>query len=202
MIKKIAAALFGVLLVGVGVALNNCAGLGNDPVGIVYDGIRCAAGLDADRLGTASNLVNAVLVVILWFVGRRYVSVGTLVYFLPYGSFVRMGGWLYHILAGSDVLAVRIVFSVTGCLLLYLGVAIYIAVDIGVDPFTGVVLWIRDVAHREYRSIKILFDLSMIVLGSVLGGTLGVVTVITALTAGPVIQLFTDLLKNCIITEN
>ena len=82
-----------------------------------------------------------------------------------------------------------------GCVLLSLGVAIYITVDIGVDPFTGVVLVLRDVLKKEYRYVKIGFDVTMVILGTLLGGRLGVVTVVTALAVGPVIQFFTKILK-------
>jgi hypothetical protein len=45
--------------------------------------------------------------------------------------------------------------------------------------------------------VKIGFDLTMIVLGTVLGGKLGAVTIVTALTAGPVIQFFSNFWKKC-----
>ena len=86
--KSVLIALIGILLVGVGVAFNNCAGLGNDPVGIVYDGIRNVTGMGAEQLGLASNIVNLSLALLVFFTGRKYISVGTLVYFLPYGFFV------------------------------------------------------------------------------------------------------------------
>lgn len=193
--KSILAAAFGVLLVGVGVAFNQCAGFGNDPVGIVYDGIRSVSGMDQTQLGMASNVVNVALLVVLFFAGRRYVSVGTFVYLLPYGFCVDLGNFLYGRLGASEDFFVRAAFSVLGCLLLSLGVAIYITVDIGVDPFTGVVLVLRDVLKKEYRYVKIGFDLTMVILGTLLGGKLGVVTVITALAVGPVIQFFMKLLK-------
>lgn len=194
-IKSISFALLGVFLVGIGVAFNNCAGLGNDPVGIIYDGIRNAGGMNAEQLGLASNLVNCVLTLFLWFAARRYISIGTLVYFIPYGFFVSIGTRLYHFLTSSEALLSRIGFSVAGCLLLYLGVAIYITVDIGVDPFSGVVLWLRDLVQKEFCYVKISFDLTMIILGTLLGGRLGVVTVVTALSAGPVIQAFSGWIK-------
>lgn len=200
--KSILAAAFGVLLVGVGVAFNNCAGFGNDPVGIVYDGIRSISGMNQAQLGMASNVVNIVLLVFLFFVGRRYVSVGTFVYLLPYGFCVDLGNFLYGLHGASEDIWVRVVFSMLGCVLLSLGVAIYITVDIGVDPFTGVVLVLRDVLKKEYRYVKIGFDLTMVILGTLLGGRLGVVTVVTALAVGPVIQFFTRLLKKYFIKNN
>ena len=200
--RSVLIALIGVLLVGVGVAFNNCAGLGNDPVGIVYDGIRNVTGMGAEQLGLASNIVNLSLALLVFFTGRKYISVGTLVYFLPYGFFVELGILLYQLLAPeTGGLAVQIAFSVVGCLLLYLGVAVYITMDIGVDPFTGIVLVIRDAVKKEYRIVKIIFDITMIILGTVLGGKLGAVTIITALTAGPVIQFFSGELHRLLIRE-
>lgn len=193
--KSILAAAFGVLLVGIGVAFNNCAGFGNDPIGIVYDGIRSAGGMDQAQLGMASNVVNLSLLALLFFIGRRYVSVGTFVYLLPYGFCVDAGNFLYRQLAWSEGTAARILFSVTGCSLVCLGVAVYITVDIGVDPFTGIVLVIRDRLKKEYRYVKIGFDITMIVIGTILGGKLGMVTIITAFAVGPVIQFFSGLLK-------
>ena len=80
-------------------------------------------------------------------------------------------------------------------MLLCMGVAVYITVDIGVDPFTGVVLLIRDRLNKEYRYVKIGFDIAMIVIGTALGGKLGAVTIITAFAAGPAIQFFSEQLK-------
>ena len=195
-LKNILAALFGVFFVSVGVAFNNCAGLGNDPIGMLYDGIRVIGHLTPEQLGIATDIVNVALAVLLFFIGRRYINIGTLIYLLPYGVFVNVGTYLYQILSFSNGLWVRILFSIVGSLILYMGVAVYIIVDIGVDPFTGIVLRICEATHKEYRAIKVPFDLSMIVIGVLLGGKIGVVTIITALAAGPLIQFFTNFLKD------
>ena len=68
-------AVIGIFLVGTGVAFNAAAALGNDPVGIMYDGIRNALGLTGEQLGTASNIVNIILCVVVFFTGRHYVNI-------------------------------------------------------------------------------------------------------------------------------
>ena len=194
-IGKLILALAGIILVGTGVAFNAAAALGNDPVGIVYDGIRNAAHLSAQQLGMASNLVNLVLVCVIFFLGRRYVNIGTFIYILPYGAVVDLGSRLYSRLPFGQSLTGQIIGASTGCLLLYTGVAMFITADIGLDPFTGLVMVIRDKAGREYRTIKICFDAGCIVLGTLLGGKLVVITIITALTAGPMIQFLAKQLQ-------
>lgn len=191
-INRLILAAVGILFVGTGIAFNAASALGNDPIGMVYDGIRNTAGFSAQQLGLASDLVNAVFVTAVFMLGRRYVNIGTFIYIIPYGTIVRLGGNLYHVLFRVRTLPMQILGAAIGCLLLYIGVAMFITADIGLDPFTGLVMVIRDRAGREYRTVKVCFDISCIVLGCVLGGKIGVITILTALSAGPLIQLFAD----------
>lgn len=191
-IPAIILAFVGIVLVGVGVAFNAAAALGNDPVGIMYDGIRSILGLTSEELGFASNLVNVALMVLVFFTGRHYINIGTFVYIIPYGFIVSLGGKLYHLIFQVQTFPIQVLGAVIGCLLLYTGVAMYITADIGLDPFTGIVMVLRDRLKKEYRYVKIGFDISCILIGTLLGGKLGVITIITALSAGPVIQFLSD----------
>lgn len=197
-IGKLLLAIIGIILVGTGVAFNAAAALGNDSVGIMYDGIRSIANFSSAQLGMASNIVNIVLVIIVFLLERHYVNIGTFIYIVPYGIIVDFGGKLYHTLFHVQTLPIQIVGATIGCLLLYIGVAMYITADIGLDPFTGMVMVIRDKVNKEYRIVKIFFDITCIIIGFALGGKLGVITIITALSAGPVIQFFADSMKKFI----
>lgn len=193
--KRMLIALLGVWLVGIGVGFNNQAGLGNDPVGLFYDGVRKVMGFEPSMLGMVSNGVNTVLAIFLLFTGRKYLNVGTLIYLIPYGLFVNFGTWLYHILIVDPGIGLRVLCSVLGCLFLYFGVAMVITMDIGVDPLVGSVLVLRDITGKEFRMVKIVFDLCLCIIGTLCGGTIGVVTIITAFTAGIGIQFFADRLQ-------
>lgn len=187
-IYKILLDLIGVVCIGIGVAFNASAQLGNDPVGIVYDGLRNALNLSHDQLGLASNIINYGLVVIMLLVGRRYINIGTFIYTIPYGFFVNIGTKLYQWIIPSDEIFYRIGASTAGTLILCAGVGLTIAVNIGLDPVTGVVMVIKDKLKWQYRTTKICFDLILIVIGVLMGGIFGWITIITALTAGPIIQ--------------
>ena len=183
---RIILAILGIILVGTGVAFNAAAALGNDPVGIVYDGIRSALNLSSEQLGMASNIVNIVLVVIIFFWERHYVNIGTFIYIIPYGFVVDLGGRLYHMLFKVQTLPVQIAGAAIGCFLLYMGVAMYITADVGLDPFK---------VNKQFRVVKVCFDICCIVLGFVLGGKLGIITILTALAAGPVIQFLAEIVQ-------
>ncbi len=199
--NKLLLAAAGILLVGIGIAFNAAAALGNDPIGIVYDGIRNTAGLSPQQLGMASNLVNIALVAAVFLLGRRYVNIGTFIYIIPYGTIVSLGGKLYGILFQVQTLPIRMLGAAIGCLLLYTGVAMFITADIGLDPFTGMVMIIRDKIGKEYGTVKVCFDAGCIILGFVLGGKLGIITILTALSAGPLIQLFANWFAKMMKTE-
>ena len=186
-ITKITFALFGILFIGVGVAFNVANQLGNDPIGLLYDGMLHALGLSPFSLGMVSNIINATLIGLLLIVGRRYINIGTVIYILPYGLFVNLGSRLYRAFA-IDTLGGRITIGIFGCALIYLGVAIFIAVDMGLDPFTGIVMVACERFKINYKKAKIIFDLSLILIGLLLGGKIGAITIVTALTAGPSIE--------------
>lgn len=192
MIKKSIAALAGIFLVGVGVAFNAMASLGNDSVGIFYDGMRSMLGLSQVQLGLASNIVNLSIVVLLFFIGRKYVNIGTFIYLVPYGFFVDLGTKIYLMIFKEQIFLLQVVAVIIGCFFIFFGVAIYIAMDIGVDPMTGLALWLGDVLKMEYKKAKIIFDLTLTVAGFLMGGKLGVVTIVASLIAGPIIQKFKE----------
>lgn len=194
---KLLLAVIGIIFVGTGVAFNASAALGNDAVGILYDGIRSMAKLTPEQLGTASNIVNIALVAVVFLLNRHYINIGTLIYILPYGFVVSMGGRLYRMIFNVDTqtLPMQIAGAAIGCTILYLGVAMFITADIGLDPFTGLVMVINDKIKKQYHTTKIGFDICCIVIGTLMGGKLGVITVVTAFLAGPLIGFFADMMK-------
>lgn len=185
---KIACSCLGILLIGSGVAFNHMAGLGNDPVGIFYDGIRNTLGLEGAQLGTASNVVNLSLTLLLLVIGRKYINLGTIIYIIPYGACVGIGTRLYQLLFPVQSIPAQAAAAASGCLMLYCGIAIFIAMDIGMDPMTGTAMVIKDRMHWDFKRAKWLFDGSLTIAGFLLGGKLGVITLVTAVSAGPCIQ--------------
>lgn len=201
--KTIALALLGIFLVCMGVAFNNNTQLGNDPVGIIYDGLRTTFHLEQAQLGTVSNYLNVVLIIGLFFMGRHYASWGTLMYLVPYGVFVSIGSALYPMIFTSTTLLGRSLGGLVGISLYYLGISLFVAADIGVDPFNGFMLTLRDKTGWSMRRSKITFDGALIIMGVLLGGKFGIITILTALTTGPTIQALSSIFrKRLILRQN
>ncbi|MGV0168542.1 YczE/YyaS/YitT family protein [Furfurilactobacillus sp. WILCCON 0119] len=199
--KRILVALTGIFLVCIGVAFNNNTRLGNVPVGIIYDGLRAAFHIPRVQLGMVSNVFNVVLIVLLFLIGRRYVNIGTVMYLVPYGLFISIGSHLYPYLFTNTALLTRLGAGVVGISLYYLGISLFVAADIGVDPFNGFMLTIRDKTGWSLRRSKMTFDGCLMVVGVLLGGQFGVITIVAALTTGPAIQALSGLFQRQLFIE-
>jgi uncharacterized protein len=201
LLRKIPIALVGVVLVGFGIAFNSAAMLGNDAVSVLYDGVRNALGLQMDKLGLVTNLVNLIFLMVVFIFGRKYINIGTFIYALPLGNFVSIGFKIHEILNLSGTLGGRIVSSFLGCSMLFLGLGMFIAMDIGMDPVTGVNMIVRDKIKYQYKTAKVICDVSSLVLGFALGGKAGAVTVIAALIGGPTIQKVSEAFDKTVIRK-
>ena len=199
---RVLIAIIGIFFVGLGIAFNAGTLFGNDPIAILYDGMRSVLGMSPEELGLISNAVNIAMIVILFFIGKRYINIGTLIYIIPFGFFVSIGTYIYNVVIDQDSFIQRVIAAVIGCSATYFGVALFIVVAIGLDPFTGVVMAIADKIGWNFRKTKICFDIVMVLIGYLMGGTLGIITLLTVATAGPVIQYFSDVMKKYIKIDN
>lgn len=196
---NIAIALVGVAFVGFGIAFNSAAMLGNDAVAILYDGVRNICGLPIDKLGIVTNAVNYAIIVIAFLLNKKYINIGTFIYTIPMGTFVGIGAQIYEYLNFPPILEFKILSSVVGCLMLFIGLGIFIAIDIGVDPFTALAMILKDKINSQYKTAKIICDLSSLAIGFALGGKAGVVTVMAALFGGPIIQFVSEIMKKSVL---
>ncbi|MBE6015900.1 MAG: hypothetical protein E7241_11170 [Lachnospiraceae bacterium] len=190
-IKDILLSVVGAMLCGVGCGFINSSQLGFDAIGLFYDGIRALLNLSTTEIGTASYIVCAVLTVFLLIVDRKYVSIGSLIYIIFYGAFANLGSAALAMMIPEPRLAIQILIAALGLLLLYVGISIYITIDIGVDVFTGVTLWLNNITGKPFKLVKIIFDLAIAVSGYIMGGTFGVLTLVTVVAGGPCVDFLT-----------
>ena len=201
LLRKLPIALVGVVLVGFGIAFNSAGMLGNDAVSVLYDGARNILGFQMDKLGLVTNLVNLIFLTVVFIFGRKYINIGTFIYALPLGNFVSIGFKIHEILSLPGTLGGRILTSFLGCSMLFLGLGIFIAMDIGMDPVTGVNMIVRDKIKSQYKTAKVICDVSSLVLGFALGGKAGAVTVIAAFIGGPTIQKVSEVFDKTILRK-
>jgi uncharacterized protein len=129
------------------------------------------------------------------------VNLGTFLYLIPYGLLVSFGGQLYQFLFDNNILLHRISGGLARCILLYVGLGLFVSSNIGVDPFTGLMLTLRDKTKWSISRAKVTMDLGLIVIGLLLGGKFGIITIFTALTTGPAIQYLSQFFDKKLFKE-
>lgn len=199
---KVLLAIIGIGFAGIGIAFNAAALLGNDPISVVYDGVRQTIGFSSEQFGVVSSMVNITLMIIVFLCNKRYINIGTFIYIVSLATSISLGNRLFYILQLDSNIVIRSISAILGCFLLFIGIAVYIVVDIGLDPWTGFVMMLSDRLKRPFNKVKIVFDIVTLIIGVLLGGQIGIITVFTALAAGPSIQYFADVLRKRFVSEN
>ncbi|MGL4335953.1 MAG: hypothetical protein ACRCST_03590, partial [Turicibacter sp.] len=92
---------------------------------------------------------------------------------------------------------IRIICVLLGCSIVALGFSILVSSTLGACPNDLIPFMLNDkwLKSVQYRSIKIILDLTFVTIGFFLGGVVGVGTLIGAFMTGPFVQLFLRLIQ-------
>lgn len=171
-------------LLGFAVALTVRADLGLGPWDVLHQGV--SNRLDMP-IGTVGILVGLV-VLLAWIPLKERPGLGTVLNVLLIGASIDGSLWL---LPDGPSTPLRWVELVLGVFLFGPGVALYLSCGLGPGPRDGIMTAI--VARGwSIRLVRTLMELAVLAVGFLLGGTVGVGTVLFALTLGPNIHWFTD----------
>lgn len=177
--RRLVQLFLGLLLYGVSLALVLRAGLGLAPWDVLHQGL-------AKRTGVSIGVVLIVIsfvVLLAWIPLRQRPGFGTLGNAVLVGVFVDL---TLHVVGDAHGWALRIVLLVSGVLLNGLATALYIGASLGAGPRDGLMTGLVRRTGRSVRLVRTVLEVSVLVLGFLLGGTVGVGTVLYALAIGPV----------------
>lgn len=167
----------GLLLYGFSVALLIEADLGLDPWDVFHQGIAVKTGIS---IGLVTVLVSAA-VLLLWIPLRQRPGVGTISNGLLVG--LAMDASLY-ILPAPSMLGAQVAFLVGGVALNALATGLYIGAGLGPGPRDGLMTGLAARGH-SIRVVRTAIELGVLICGYLLGGSVGVGTVLYALSIGP-----------------
>jgi uncharacterized membrane protein YczE len=175
----------GLVLYGVSSSLLVLAGLGLDPWDVFHQGLSRTVGL---AIGTWAILVG-VAVLLLWIPLRQRPGIGTVSNVVLVGA--TMDVVLGHVHA-PHALSVRIACLVCGVFLNGVATGAYIGAGLGPGPRDGLMTGLAARGH-SIRVVRTGIELAVLVTGWLLGGTVGVGTVLYALSIGPLAHIFIPL---------
>ncbi|WP_019811640.1 membrane protein YczE [Saccharomonospora halophila] len=173
----------GLVLYGTSMAMMTRSGLGLNPWDVLHEGI---AGRTPLTFG-AVTAVTAVGVLALWFPLRQRPGVGTVANVLVIAVTVDAVRWA---LADARSLTWQLTLLVGGILLNALATAAYVGARLGPGPRDGLMTGLADRTGRSVRLVRTGIELTVLAVGWLLGGTVGIGTVGYALAIGPLTQFF------------
>ncbi len=175
--------LVGLALYGFSLSAMVRTSLGVNPWSVLYEGLEHHTPLS---FGMISALLG-VLVLLLWIPLKQKPTLGTIANIMVVGSSSDLGLSLIPQHLG---LAARVGLLV-GCVVLNgLSVAVYVGARFGPGPRDGLMTGTSAATGRSIRLVRTLIELTVLGVGWLLGGSVGVGTVLYALMVGPVTQFF------------
>ncbi len=185
--RQLVQLLIGLILYGVSLALMVRANLGLDPWDVFHQGLSRHLGWS---LGTVVIVVGA-LALLLWIPLRQRPGVGTLSNVLLVGLAVDAALTLLPPVAS---LSARLALLAGGILLNAVATGAYIGARLGPGPRDGLMTGLVARTGRPVGLIRTGIELSVLAVGWLLGGSLGLGTLAYALSIGPLVGLLLPLL--------
>jgi len=171
----------GLILFGVSLALLVWSDLGLDPWDVFHQGLSVRTGIP---IGTVTILVGAV-VLLLWVSLGQRPGIGTIANVILVG--VALDATLALVPAPTDVV-VRWVCLVAGILLNGIATGAYIGAALGPGPRDGLMVGIANRGH-SLRAVRTALELTVLGIGWLMGGTVGVGTILFAVSIGPIVHV-------------
>ncbi len=175
--------MIGLVLFGVGLAWMVLADLGLAPWEVLHQGISERSGI---LIGTVGIMTGAV-VLLLWIPLRERIGIGTILNVAVIGIVIDVTLWLLP--ADLETEWLQWAAMVGGVVLVGIGTGFYIGAGLGPGPRDGLMTGIsaRGIPIGLTRTV---IELSVLIGGWFLGGTVGVGTVLFAFGVGPSVAFF------------
>lgn len=195
--KALVILLIGLTVAHLGVTLFLLSELGTDTFTVFIQGLSRVFGL---TVGTVHVIVLCILMVVMLVTTKGYVKPGTVVCAFCGGPIIdlftwMLGGWIN----GDSPMPIRAASMLIGCVILSAGMSIVINSNAGTGPNDLVAVILSDKMESvEFRWVRVGCDLFFVVLGFLLGGTVGAGTVVAVFLTGPLVQFWLPKTKKAV----
>jgi uncharacterized membrane protein YczE len=185
--KRVLILFFGLALFGLGDGLIIQSGLGNAPWSVLAQGISLKSGLS---IGTSTLIVGS-LVLALWIPLRERPGFGTLSNIIIISLFIEIAT---NIFPKQDDLVPGLIFTLVGIAMVGIGSALYITCGLGPGPRDGAMTGLHQRTGVRVGRVRLGLEVVVSIAGALLGGTLGLGTLLFALLIGQSVAISFGLL--------
>jgi uncharacterized membrane protein YczE len=185
--KRVLILFFGLALFGLGDGLIIQSGLGNAPWSVLAQGISLKSGLS---IGTSTLIIGS-LVLALWIPLRERPGFGTLSNIIIISLFIEIAT---NIFPKQDELLPGLIFTLVGIAMVGIGSSLYITCGLGPGPRDGAMTGLHQRTGVRVGRVRLGLEVVVSIAGALLGGTLGLGTLLFALLIGQSVAISFGLL--------
>jgi len=189
-IKKLIRLNIGLLLFSVGIVMMINADMGLSPWDVLHQGISRQTPL---TMGQASILVGLGIVAFN-FIFHEKVGMGTILNMFVIGLFMDFL-MINDIIPQPGHLALRLLLLISGMVVIAVASWLYIGAGLGAGPRDGLMVALHKRTGKSVRFVRNSIEISVLIVGFFLGGSVGPGTVITSVGQGFIIQFVFKLLN-------
>jgi uncharacterized membrane protein YczE len=172
----------GLLLFGIGIAFMAEADMGLGPWEVFHQGIARQLGV---QLGTVS-IVLGIPILLAWYPLGERPGVGTVLNIVLIGTATNVAMGFLPTVSGQPQ---QLLVMLLGVVTIAAGSGLYLASDLGPGPRDGLMTGLHFRFGWSIRRARTAVELTVLVLGFLAGGTIGLGTVVFALGIGPLVQV-------------
>ncbi len=193
-LKALLILLAGLTIAHLGVTLFLLSNLGTDTFTVFIQGLARRLNL---TVGTVHVIILCLLMVTMLVTTKGYIKPGTVVCAFCGGPIIDLFTWMLQgIVNAQSHIMLRGASMVIGCVVLALGMSIVINSNAGTGPNDLVAIILSDkIPSIQFRWIRVMCDAFFVILGFILGGTVGVGTVVAVILTGPLVQFWLPITK-------
>lgn len=201
-LKKFIIVIIGVAFIGMGAAISIINNWGSDPITVFAQGLSYSLlKLDWSFFTVGNSLIFidfSVFVVLVLLYTFKYIKFGTFAGMVFVGLFIDMWQNLLLDLVKTDNIIGKIIWMIIGAIILSAGIGLYLSADMGAAPVDLIPVEISEHLHINYSVVRIICDLLFMFLGWLLGGVVGIATVVCMCLIGPISGLIIKYMKKYI----
>lgn len=181
--RRLSQLLIGLVLYGWSMAMLLRSGLGLDPWDVFHQGLTNHLPLSFGQV----TIVVGALVLLLWIPLRQRPGLGTVLNVFVIGLAADAG--LAAMPAITD-LAGQVAMLIGGVVANGMAGALYVGARLGPGPRDGLWVALTKRTGHSIRLVRTVLEVTIVAIGWLLGGVVGIGTLVYALAIGPLVQLF------------
>lgn len=187
---KIMRIVFGLFVFAVGAVFTLNANVGVAPWDVLHQGI---ANVTSLTIGKANIMTGICIIMLDIFLGQA-IGIATIINMILIGTFIDIL-MLNNIIPIYDALFIRYIMLLIGIIIQGFGVYFYISAGLGAGPRDGLMVILTKRLNKPVKVIKTTIEVVAVSVGFILGGNLGIGTLIMAFFAGQIWQIIFDALN-------